>query len=230
MFNREELFEYFSDRYTKTQIIAALHKLAESSGIDPEAEEFSSEITTSLERIFQIIEDAAKAQKQLAPNSPSSIAQIQKIALDLASDRAVQLPVEIFQSLVEILVGEALVSAQVLSQIQEAALKQALAQKNQESLENLGNDAATRIQLALKLVNDPETLERLLQEFGVKAISQTEKDFAAAHTQSEFDPDAFLQEVADSQVGELSAPKTIADTKALIKTFISSKKLNNQSL
>lgn len=244
MFTREELLEFFSDRYNPTQIIAALHKLAEvDSEIDPEGKEFPASVTDKLEQVFKIIEDALDQQKQLAGETPQtnggSLAQVQQLAIDLASDRAVNVPQNVFNSLVEILVGEALVNAEMLAQIQEAALKQALAHKSSQSLENLGNDAATRIQLALKLVNDPEMLNRILKEFGVKPVDEVEADLVAMNVQTEdFDPDAFLAEVAlGKKKGEIMAtpPKTIADTKAMVRSLVNrtlqpSKDLSSRSL
>lgn len=223
MFSRDELFEYFGDRYNQTQIIAALHKLAEfDSEIDPEGNSFPSEVTDKLEQVFKIIEDALNQQKRLGGDKEGAIAQVQKIAIDLASDRAVNVPQNVFNSLVEIVVGEAILNAEVLAQIQQAALKQALAQKSSQSLEDLSNDAATRIQLALKLVNDPDKLNRMLEEFGVHPVLEIETKLQTLHSSTDgFDPDAFLAEVSQGKNGgEVTSPKTLADTKAMVKAFV----------
>ncbi|MBD2771126.1 hypothetical protein [Iningainema tapete] len=231
MFSREELFEYFSDKYTPTQIIAALHKLAESDKeLNPEAEEFHTSITERLDQVIRIVEDAFNAQKQLGEGSPQPLANVQKMAIDMAAKQAVHLPNRVFESLVEILVGEAIANAQMLAQIQESALKQALAQKSQESLENLGQDAATRIQLAMRLVNDPEKLDRILEEFGVQPIAETETQMQVLTNTCtiDFDPDAFLEEVAGGKKLEeipeekrARKPQTLADTKAMVKALVS---------
>lgn len=235
MFSREELFEYFSDRYNQTQIIAALYKLAEhDQNLDPEAQEFPSAITERLEQAFKIVEDAVTATKQLTGEAqPQPLANVQKLAVDLASDRAVNIPSTVFNSLVEILVGEAIANAQMLAQIQEAALKQALAHKSQKSLENLGQDAATRIQLALQLVNDPEKLDRMLQEFGVQTAGETEAQMQILTNTCtvDFDPDAFLEEIFSGKKlketpenNRAVKPHTLSDTKAMVRALV------NQSL
>ena len=66
MFTREELFEFFGDRYSPAQIKEALGELAKhDETIDPEGAEFPASITERLEQVFQIAGDAIASAKQL---------------------------------------------------------------------------------------------------------------------------------------------------------------------
>jgi 3-hydroxyacyl-CoA dehydrogenase len=112
MFTREELFEYFSGQYTSEQIMNALHQLSKHDNeIDPEADEFPVTITERLEQTFKIVEDAVSQQKALTGNTSSlGVTEVEKLAIEIATERAANIPADVFRGMVEIIAGEAMSS------------------------------------------------------------------------------------------------------------------------
>lgn len=234
MFTREELFEYFSDRYTPTQIIAILHKLAEEDQtLDPEALEFPAAITDRLEAAFKIVEMAIAQQKTLAgtaPQTESDLAQIEKLAIDMAVQSAINIPIEILPSIVEIVAGEEVARAAAISRMRDAVFRHALSEMDAKRFEQFSQESAENIQLILRLVNDPQKLKQILGDYGLKSNDEVVTEFQALTSTCtvDFDPDAFLEEVTNGkkleEIPENSRavkPKTLADTKAMVKALVS---------
>ncbi|GIW59493.1 MAG: hypothetical protein KatS3mg087_0559 [Patescibacteria group bacterium] len=79
MFSKDDLINYFSDRYPKEEIMKAVQILAEKrSDIDPNGNEFSEEIIEELEAIFDAIGAALDRQKKLAGNEPGGKIEIRE--------------------------------------------------------------------------------------------------------------------------------------------------------
>ncbi|MDJ0678202.1 MAG: hypothetical protein QNJ36_22930 [Calothrix sp. MO_167.B42] len=222
MFTREELFEYFSGQYTSEQIMNALHQLSKhDSEIDPEADEFPVTITEQLEQAFKIVEDAVNQQKALTGNMSSlGVAEVEKLAIEIATNRAVNIPADVFREMVEIVAGEAIAKATVLHQISDAVLKHTLADLNTKSLEEINQESATRISKITQLLANPEQLDKILDDYGIRSSSQVQSDVQEMTTvQTEFDVEQFLMEVAAGKKSNL-IPKTVMDSKVLAQTLV----------
>jgi hypothetical protein len=224
MFTRKELFEYFAGQYSQEQIINALEELSKhNSEIDPDAEEFPTTITERLEQVFKIVEEAINQQKVLTENTTNnaapSLVQVEKLAIEIATERAANIPADVFRGMVEIIAGEAIAKATVLHQISDAVLKHTLAQLNTKSLSEINQESAKQISQITQLLTDPEKLERILDDYGINSSSQVQTEFEEMTTmKTEFDAWEFLNEVAEAKKPNI--PKTILDTRQLTQTLI----------
>lgn len=224
MFTREELFEYFAGQYSQEQIINALEELSKhDSEIDPDAEEFPTTITERLEQVFKIVEEAINQQKVLTENTMNnaspSLVQVEKLAIEIATERAANIPADVFRGMVEIIAGEAVAKATVLHQISDAVLKHTLAQLNTKSLSDLNQESAKQISQITQLLTDPEKLEKILDDYGINSSSQVQTELEEMTTmKTEFDAGKFLNEVAEAKKPNI--PKTILDTRQLTQTLI----------
>ncbi|MEA5574069.1 hypothetical protein [Calothrix sp. UHCC 0171] len=225
MFTREELFEYFAGLYSQEQIINALEELSKhNSEIDPNAEEFPTTITERLEQVFKIVEEAINQQKVLTENTTNnaspSLVQVEKLAIEIATERAANIPADVFRGMVEIIAGEAIAKATVLHQISDAVLKHTLAQLNTKSLSEINQESAKQISQITQLLTDPEKLEKILDDYGINSSSQVQTELEEMTTMTtEFDAGEFLNEVA--QAKKPNTPQTILDTRQLTQTLIS---------
>jgi hypothetical protein len=223
MFTKEELFEYFSGQYTPEQIMNALHQLSKHNNeIDPQANEFPVSITESLEQAFTIVEDAFNQQKALTGDATSSlgVAEVEKLAIEIATHRAANIPADVFRGMVEIVAGEAIAKATVLHQISDAVLKHTLADLNTKSLEEINQESASRISQITQLLVNPEQLDRILNDYGIRSSSQVQSDFQEMTTlKTEFDVDQFLMEVTAGKKPNLK-PKTVMDSRVLAQTLV----------
>jgi hypothetical protein len=225
MFTREELFEYFAGQYSEEQIINALEELSKhDSEIDPDAEEFPTTITERLEQVFKIVEEAINQQKVLTENTTNnvspSLVQVEKLAIEIATERAANIPADVFRGMVEIIAGEAIAKATVLHQISDAVFKHTLAQLNTKSLSEINQESAKQISQITQLLTNPEKLEKILDDYGINSSSQAQTELEEMTTmKTEFDAWEFLNEVA--QAKKPNTPQTILDTRQLTQTLIS---------
>ncbi|AKG21302.1 hypothetical protein [Calothrix sp. 336/3] len=225
MFTREELFEYFVGQYSDEQIINALEELSKHDNeIDANADQFPATITERLEQVFKIVEEAINQQKVLTENTTNnaspSLVQVEKLAIEIATERAANIPADVFRGMVEIIAGEAIAKATVLHQISDAVLKHTLAQLNTKSLSDINQESAKQISQITQLLTDPEKLERILDDYGINSSSQVQTELEEITTmKTEFDAGEFLNEVA--QAKKPNTPKTILDTRQLTQTLIS---------
>jgi hypothetical protein len=225
MFTREELFEYFAGQYSQEQIINALEELSKhNSEIDSDAEEFPTTITERLEQVFKIVEEAINQQKVLTENTTNnaspSLVQVEKLAIEIATERAANIPADVFRGMVEIIAGEAIAKATVLHQISDAVLKHTLADLNTKSLEEINQETASRIYQITQLLANPEQLDKILDDYGIRSSSQMEEELQEMTTlKTEFDVDQFLMEVTAGKKSNL-IPKTVMDSKVLAQTLV----------
>jgi hypothetical protein len=225
MFTREELFEYFAGQYSDEQIMNALEELSKHDNeIAPNADQFPATITERLEQVFKIVEEAINQQKVLTENTTNNISpslvQVEKLAIEIATERAANIPADVFRGMVEIIAGEAIAKATVLHQISDAVLKHTLAQLNTKSLSEINQESAKQISQITQLLTDPEKLERILDDYGINSSSQVQTELEEMTTmKTEFDAWEFLNEVA--QTKKPNTPKTILDTRQLTQTLIS---------
>jgi len=148
------------------------------------------------------------------------VAEVEKLAIEIATNRAVNIPADVFRGMVEIVAGEAIAKATVLHQISDAVLKHTLADLNTKSLEEINQESATRISQITQLLANPEQLDKILDDYGIRSSSQVKSDVQEMITvKTEFDVEQFLMEVAAGKKSNL-IPKTVIDSKVLAKTLV----------
>ncbi|MBN3875177.1 hypothetical protein [Nostoc sp. JL23] len=221
-FTRSELFQNFEGEYTTEQVIQALTQLAEiDKQIDPSAELFDESIVEQLEDIFGIIQDAVDKQKLLA-TSGSSLTPVEDLAVELAGDR-LDIPKETFKGFVEILAGRAIAQATVIHQFTNQLFKDVQGELQAQSLQETTQETAEQVAFMMQLIQNPETRQRIAQDYGLKQNHQVATELkTVTTTTTDFDPDAFLAEVSDEKKSITPGLKmTIPDTKSLVKTLLS---------
>jgi hypothetical protein len=229
-FTKEELFQYFEDSYTPQQIEQALIELAKyTEGLDPEAVEFPVTITEKLDAVLKVASEAFKQQKQIsgvqAENLDSALANAEKIAIQIANERALEVNSGIFRALVEIVAAQSISEAVALHQIGQVVRNQALADLNSKSLQEVQETTAARIEFLTSLLANPQKLDELLTSQGVSDSKKAEKQYQNVtnlQQPSEFNVDAFLEEVADTEKKSSLPEKisTIADVKLLSQNLL----------
>jgi hypothetical protein len=223
MFTREELFEYFGANYSHEQIEKALYILSEhSTEVDPDAAEFPTSITEQLERIFNVVEAAADSQKSLnGTGEVHDLAQIQSDCIAIAEAQSLRIPNEIFDGMTQILIGEGVAQAAVQHQIVSEVRRQTLSQLQKNDLSELNQDTATRIAQITTLFSDPNTLDKILADYGL----DTKPEFISglnnltSESTPDFDVDAFFAEKGVENP-EVKKPQTIQDTQALVRSLV----------
>ena len=220
MFTREELFIFFSSRFTEQQIKNALAKLAEfDSEINPDADEFHGSIVERMEAIFKVIDEAIASTKQLT--GTSDLAQIEETAINLANQRAINIPVDTIKGLIDILDAQATVEAVTLFQRRKAIREAVLTQLETNALAEANHQAAKRIDALNQLCNDPEVLDQILQDYGLLTNVESEKQYLelTASCSLDFDVDSFLAQVSNEKKLH---PKTVGDTQRLARSLVTS--------
>jgi hypothetical protein len=218
MFTREDLFLYFSDRFTEEKIIQALEELAKvDEAINPDAVEFDGSIVERMEQIFKIIDDAIASNRQLP--GTSDLAAIEQTAIRMAGDRSINIEVDTLKGLIEILDAEAAVEAVALYQRRKAIREEVLNQLEAGELVKANVAAAKRMDALNQLCRDPEVLDQILQDYGLLPVTEAGKQYIelTASCSLDFDVDEYLAEVDE---GKKILPKTVADTQRLAKSLI----------
>lgn len=216
MFTREELFEYFSDRYSKEQVEAALITLHEKSSIDPKAEEYPASITDKLEQVFDIVSDAIASSKQLPG---STLATVEQTAVKLAGDRHLDISLDVIQGIISIVDAEAAVEAYALHERRKAVREGVLTQLEMNDLAEANEQAAKRIDGLRQLCKDPDVLDQILADYNLLPQDEASREHLqlTASCSLEFDPEKFLSEVNPEKKPQVRA---IADTQRLAKALI----------
>lgn len=208
-FTRDELFEYFSDRYTSEQVTDALTSLGE----DPNAEGYPASITDRLEQVFKVVTDAIASSKQLPG---ANLATVEQTAVQLAGDRSIDVTPDLIRGMLDILGAQAAVEAYAIHQHKKTIREGVLSQLQVGELAETNQVVAERIDALQKLVNDPETLDQILNDYGLLSQSAATEQRDRLTADSEFNPDAFLMEVGAKK----PQVQAIAHTKSLAKTLL----------
>ncbi|NDJ21000.1 hypothetical protein GS682_04935 [Nostoc sp. B(2019)] len=221
-YTRAELFQHFDGEYTQAQILQGLGELAAiDKRINPQGEEFDEIIIEQLEDIFCIIQDAVDKHKLLAARG-EDLVPVEQIAMELVGDRACDIPIEVFKGFVEIVAGEAIARAVLEHQLSEAVYSQTLTDLDVKALSGKNQQAANRIALMSHLISNPETVEKILQDYGVSTAPSLQLIETTASCSIDFDPDAFLAEVND--------PKKLPTVPETLRTVQDTKLLTQQLL
>lgn len=195
-FNREELHQYFGDRYSPEQVNKALQILAENSeaNFDPHGNKFSVDITSALEEVFAAVGAALEAQKTL--ESPSE--QITK--LEQGGIYSQHSNPALVAAVARMIVEEGIREGTALVNLKSKVIGQVLEQGDltiARSIKERGNGTSGFLQA---LANDTQKINTMLSGYGVDVI----------------DVDAFLDEVRSDAGAVKESVRAIAPTP---KTF-----------
>ncbi|WP_445634498.1 hypothetical protein NSTC745_06321 [Nostoc sp. DSM 114161] len=216
-YTKAELFQHFEGEYTQAQIIKGLTELAKiDSSINPDGDEFDESIVEQLEDTFCLIQDAVDKQKLLAAKG-ETLVPVEQIAMELAQGQASDTPIQVFKGFVDIVAGEAIARAVLEHQISETVYNQTLTDLDVKSLEAKNQQAANRIALMSHLIQNPQTVERILEDYGINSNANTQTQLLETTTSCtlEFNPEEFLLEV-----GAPKKSQTIPDTQMLTKQLL----------
>lgn len=219
-FTRAELFQNFEGQYTQGQVILALSKLAEiDKQINPQAEEFEESIIEQLEDMFGIIQEALDKHKLLAAKG-EALVPVEEIAMELVGRS--DIPLEVFKGFVDIVAGEAIARAVLEHQLSRSVYEQTLSDLDTRALENKNQQAANRIALMAHLISNPETVEKILQEHGIRTTADAQLIETTNSCTIDFDPEAFLRELQNPKKSPVTPSnlRTIQDTKRLTQTLL----------
>ncbi|QLE42205.1 hypothetical protein FD723_18460 [Nostoc sp. C052] len=218
-FTRSELFQHFEGEYTQAQIIQGLSELAAiDKRIDPNGEEFDETIIEQLEDTFGIIQEAVDKHKLLVARG-ENLVPVEEIAMELVGEKT-DIPINVFKGFVDIVAGEAIARAVLEHQLSETVYNQTLTDLDVKSLEAKNQQAANRISLMSHLIQNPQTVERILEDYGINNNANTQTQLAerTASCTLDFDPDEFLLEVGAGKKPQ--SIKTIPDTQLLTKQLL----------
>jgi hypothetical protein len=219
-YTRAELFQHFEGEYSQSQVIKGLTELAKiDKQINPDADEFDESIIEQLEDTFHLIQDAVDKHKLLAQKG-ENLVPVEQIAMDLVGDRASSIPLDVFKGFIEIVAGEAIARAVLEHQLSKSVYEQTLTDLDIKALSCKNRDTANRIALMSHLINNPQTVEKILLDYGIN--SETRLPEIANSCSIDFDPDAFLAEVSDPKKTP-SVPttlRTVQDTKMFTQKLL----------
>ncbi|MBW4677691.1 MAG: hypothetical protein KME52_27935 [Desmonostoc geniculatum HA4340-LM1] len=175
-FSREQLHEYFSDRYTDAQVNRALEIFAQNGAdIDPSGNEFSLDITEELEEIFKAVGAALNNQRKLGQSEELTVIEASAIASKFSQHSSPQL----MAAMIRVVTEEAITQGAALIQIKSQVLERVLEQGDMaiaRSILNRGQQTSTYIQ---DLASDSSRINKMTAGYGVDRV----------------DIDAFLEEV-----------------------------------
>jgi hypothetical protein len=219
-YSRAELFQHFEGEYTQDQIVQGLSELAAiDKRINPNGEEFDETIIEQLEDTFGIIQEAVDKHRLLAARG-ENLVPVEQIAMELVGDRSADIPINVFKGFVDIVAGEAIARAVLEHQLSETVYNQTLTDLDVKALGSKNQRVADRIALMSHLIQNPQTVERILEDYGINnnANTQTQLVEKTASCTLDFDPDEFLLEVGAGKKPQ--SIKTIPDTQLLTKQLL----------
>ncbi|MBD2457729.1 hypothetical protein H6G80_27115 [Nostoc sp. FACHB-87] len=190
-FTRSQLYEYFGERYSPEQIDNSLMIMAQNGAkIDPDAEEFSDDITEELEGIFNAVGEALNNQQQLGQSDEITVKQASKLAAQYSRHSSPQL----MAAMIKMAVQDGIRKAAAINQIKNHVFNRVLEQGDAELVNSVrtGNNQTT--DLLMEWANDGERVDKMLGNYGIKPV----------------DIDAFLLEVNGEIAGTKAAVKAIA--------------------
>jgi hypothetical protein len=217
-YSRAELFQHFEGEYSQSQIVKALSELAAiDKRINPDGDEFDETIIEQLEDTFSIIQEAVDKHKLLVAKG-EDLVPVEQIAMELVADAKSDIPLDVFKGFVDIVAGEAIARAVLEHQLSETVYNQTLTDLDVKSLGAKNQQVANRISLMSHLIQNPQTVERILEDYGIGNTAQTQLLETTASCTKEFNPDEFLLEVNTGKKPQ--SIKTIPDTQLLTKQLL----------
>lgn len=208
MFTKEQLFEYFSDRYTDLQVIDALRVMRDhGADVDPEGDEFSPDITEELEKVFELAGFAINSQKHL-PASEQESEAIQQ-ATEMAANIIPNVNRQMMAGMIRVVMSGAVAQANAIATFEAKVFQRALDHSRGAVANSFLQQTQYSTEYLRSLSLHDEQINKLLAGYGVETV----------------DVDAFLTEVksltpqvkSDVQNFKSLAP---ADTSFSIDAFL----------
>jgi hypothetical protein len=223
-FTREELFELLSASYSPEKIIAGLQELAKTDpSIDPNGEEFDVEVSDRLEKLFNLAEIVIDEAKHLGSGGSLSNLQSQAINTAVQQLQAQGITQETFKAFLEIAAGTTVAQAFAVHNFKTQLFDDISQELDVQFLQERTQAGVEEIALIYQIIKNPQTKEKIIQEYGLKTSAQVQTEIQTLTQTStpEFDALKFCQEL-DLPVGEKKSvqPKTIQDLRSLTKHFL----------
>ncbi|MBW4598970.1 MAG: hypothetical protein KME29_04980 [Calothrix sp. FI2-JRJ7] len=209
-FTRQELFEYFADRYEAPTVEKALTELAKyDTTVNPQGAEFSDHITEQLESVFEVVVEAFDKQRALTSS----------LAVDIAEERGITVNPGAVENIVQVFLERGITRGVALHQLEVAATEKTRAQLEFDYLRQQAGLNTQQSEALFRLLNDHGALNKILTEYGIDDFKTANHAKAYQEEITDFDPTAFLAEVSAGK--ELSkAPVTAKDSKGLVKALV----------
>ncbi|MEA5566691.1 hypothetical protein [Anabaena sp. UHCC 0399] len=223
-FTRQELFELLSASYSPEKIIAGLEELAKTDpSIDPNGEEFDVEVSDRLEKLFNLAETVIDEAKRLGSGGSLSNLQSQAINTAVQQLQAQGITQETFKAFLEIAAGTTVAQAFAVHNFKTQLFDDISQELDVQFLQERTQAGVEEIALIYQIIKNPQTKEKIIQEYGLKTSAQVQTEIQTLTQTStpEFDALKFCQEL-DLPVGEKKSvqPKTIQDLRSLTKHFL----------
>lgn len=178
MFTKEQLFEYFSDRYTDVQVIEALRVMRDhGSDVDPDSDSFSPDITEELEKVFELAGFAINSQKHL-PASEQEASAIQQ-ATEMAANIIPNVNRQMMAGMIRVVMSGAVAQANAIATLEAKVFQRALDHTRGAFANSFLQQTQHSTEYLRLLSDNDKQINKLLAGYGVETV----------------DVDAFLSEV-----------------------------------
>lgn len=209
-FTREQLHEYFADSYQPEQVNRALQILAEDKeypNFDPTGDEFSPDITSELEEIFNAVGVALDNQQKLGQSQELTVVEAGAIAAKYSQHSNPK----IVAAMIRMVVEEGIDIGSSLSRIKNKAVEETLKKGDLELAKSLFERNTGTSGFIQQLAGNDQRIDKMLSGYGIgndaidvdaflvevrgnsEVVKQSVKAIAPAAKQT-FDIDAFLLE------------------------------------
>lgn len=177
MFTRQQIIEWFSDRYTEQQVIEALRIMADNGAdVNPDGDQFSPDITEELEKIFDAVGAAIDNQKKL-PQSQQSESGLVASATQLAATASPHVNPQMMAAMIRTVIESSVSEATALVQLRAKVVERVLTQGNMEITRSLRDEATKNASYLQNLANDSNRIDTLLTGYGIGDTAQLVEAF-----------------------------------------------------
>jgi hypothetical protein len=178
MFTREEVVEYFKDRYSDVQVIEALRIMRDHGAeVDPEGDEFSPDITEELEKVFELAGAAINSHLHL-PASEQESSAIQQ-ATNMAASIIPNVNHQMMAGMIRVVMNGAVAQANALATLEAKVFQRALDHSRGVVANSFLEQTQYSTEYLRSLSDNDGQINKLLAGYGVETV----------------DVDAFLSEV-----------------------------------
>lgn len=196
-FTREQLHEYFSDRFLPEQVNKALEILANQGEVkfDPHGDQFSIDITSQLEEVFNVVGAALESQKSLGNPEHEQITKLDQGAVYSQHSNPA-----LVAAITRMIVEQTIEDGMALNAIRSKVMDKVLEQGDMVLAQSIQQRGVNTSGLLQTLASDDSKINTMLGGYGVQKINI----------------DAFLEEVRGNTLAVKESVRAIAPTP---KTF-----------
>jgi hypothetical protein len=213
MFTREEVVEYFKDRYTDVQVTQALRIMRDhGADVDPDSDEFSPDITEELEKVFELAGAAINNHLHL-PASEQEASAIQQ-ATNMAASIIPNVNHQMMAGMIRVVMNGAVAQANAIAQLEAKVFQRALDHNRGTVANSFLEQTQHSTEYLRELSLNDGQINKLLAGYGVETVDvdaflsevkaltpQVKSDVRnfnyAAAADTSFSIDAFLEEMGE---------------------------------